>query len=136
MSRIAERLFPWLAASIALLLMVIGFDELHYESARRPHQLTSVLFAFAFSVLFGIGAASCWLRLRIRRLVALVCGACLTVYTLSALREGGWGDANGIVLVGIVVSSGITAALGIILGAKGFTTKSPPDTSLERARGE
>lgn len=118
MLRVAERLFPWLAASISLLLMVIGFDELRYESAHRPHQLTSVLFALGFSVLFGVGAASCWLRLRIRRLVALVCGACMAVYTLSGLREGGWDEANGIVLVGIVIFSGITAALGLILGAQ------------------
>jgi hypothetical protein len=117
--RIAERTFPWLAALIALLFLWIGFDELQYDSARRPHQFQSVLYAFAISALFGITATACLLRWRIGRVAALVCAGCLVLFTISGLREGGWEDASGIFSIGLLVFAGIASALGLILGLLG-----------------
>jgi len=134
MSRFAERLFPWLAALIAIAFVSFGIDELFYQTGPRPHRLETVLWVLAISVLFGFAAASCWLQMRIRRLAALVCGGCLALFTLSALREGGWDEASDTIWLGLVVFSGLTAVIGIVVGARGFVAMTPPNKSLERTR--
>jgi hypothetical protein len=115
MVQFAARVFPWLAAIIAVTFAWIGFDELQYDSARRPHQLPSLLFAIAVSVLFVIAAASFWLRWRTRYLTALVCGGCLALYTISALIQS-WDEVSVAAGVVIVAVAGTTATLGLILG--------------------
>jgi hypothetical protein len=115
MLQFATRVFPWLAAMIALTFAWIGFDELQYDSASRPHQLPSILFALAVSVLFGIAAVSFWLRWRTRNLAALMCGSGLALFTISALIQR-WDEVSVAVGVAIVAIAGTTAVLGLILG--------------------
>jgi hypothetical protein len=117
MVHFATRVFPWLAAIIALTFAWIGFDELNYDPVRRPHQLPSVLFAFSVSILFGIAAASFWLRWRTRHLAALVCGSCLALFTISALIQN-WDEVSVAVGLAVVAVAGTTAALGLILGTR------------------
>jgi len=133
MLQFAARVFPWFAAVIALMFAWMGFDELQYDSARRPHQLPSVLFAFAISVLFGVAAASVWLRWRILRPASAVCGGCAALFTISMFKQG-WDDAGG-VMGPLFLSIAVTIAiLGLVLGVKGGSM-TPPNTSLERTRG-
>ena len=117
MLQLAVRAFPWIAALIALAFAWIGFDELQYDSARRPQQVQSVLFAFAISVLFGVAAASAWLRWRIRRPAAILCGVCLALGTISALTKS-WDKVSEPVMVIIVAFTTFTAALALIAGTK------------------
>jgi len=117
MLQFAARAFPWLAAIIAITFAWIGFDELQYESARRPLQVQSVLVAFAISAFFGVAAASAWLRWRIRRPAAILCGVCLALGTISALTKP-WDEVSEAVMVIIVVFTGFTAVLALIAGIK------------------
>jgi len=117
MLQLALRAFPWIAALIALAFAWIGFDELQYDSARRPQQVQSVLFAFAISVLFGVAAASAWLRWRIRRPAAILCGVCLALVTITALTKS-WDKVSEPVMVIIVAFTTFTAALARIAGTK------------------
>jgi hypothetical protein len=117
MFQFASRAFPWLAVIIALTFAWIGFDELQYDSARRPQQVQSVLFAFAISVLFGIAAVSSWLRWRIRRPAAILCAGCLALGTISALAKD-WDEVSQAVMIIIVLFTALTAALALIAGMK------------------
>jgi hypothetical protein len=117
MLQFAARTFPWFAAMIALTFAWIGFDELQYDSARRPHQAQSILFAFAIAVLFGVTAVSAWFRWRIRRPATILCGICLALGTISALTKT-WDKVSEAGMVILVVFSGFTAALALIAGMK------------------
>jgi uncharacterized membrane protein len=121
MFQFASRAFPWCAAIIALTFAWIGLDELQYDSARRPQQVQSVLFAFAISVLFGVTAASTWLRWRIRRPAAILCGVCLVLGTISLLTKS-WDKVGEAEMVILVIFTGFTAALALISGTK----RAPP----------
>ena len=137
MLQFASRAFPWIAAFIALTFAWIGVDELQYGSAHRSHQLRSVLFAFGVSVLFGVAAVSAWLRWRILRPAAVVCGGGAAFFAISMLAQGWEGeDASGVlgpILLGAAV---ITATLGVAVGIKGNPLTPPPNTSLERTCGK
>ena len=117
MSRIAERLFPWLAALIALTFLWIGIDESLFETGRRPHRLASTLVAFALSVFFGFSAASIWLRWRVRHLAALACGICLAAGTISALMKS-WDEVNETVAMVLVAFTACTAVLALVAGVR------------------
>jgi len=117
MSRFAERIFPWLSALIAIAFMSIGIDELFYEPGLRPHRFESVLWAFAISVVFGLSAASIWLRSRVSRIAALVCGLCLGAWLVSALI-GSWDKVSETGMVVLVVFVGFSAALAFIFAGK------------------
>jgi hypothetical protein len=134
MLRIAERFFPWLAAMIALTFGWMGVEEV-FETGNRPHRLSSVLFALAVSVLFGVAAASVWFRWRILRSTAFLCGGCAALFTLSVLVKG-WDDASGVLGPLFLAISGATTALGLILSMNRVETTTPPDNSLERTHGE
>jgi hypothetical protein len=117
MSRFAERIFPWLSALIAIAFVSIGIDELFYETGPRPHRFESVLWAFAISVVFGLSAASIWLRWRVSRIVALVCGLCVAAWLVSALI-GSWDKVSEAGMVVLVVFACFTAALAFIFVGK------------------
>jgi hypothetical protein len=117
MLHLVTRAFPWFAALIALTFAWIAFDEIQYDSARRPHQLPSVLAAFAIAVLFGVAAASAWLRWRILRPAAFLCGGCAALYAISMLIQG-WEEASGVLTSLLLSISVITAALGLVVGVK------------------
>jgi|SRR5689334_19622469 len=132
MSRIAERVFPWLAAMIALTFAWLGIGEV-FETGNRPHRLSSVLFALAVSVLFGFAAASVWLRWRICRATAFLCGGCAALFTVSGLVKGG-DDASGVLGPLLLAIAGATAVFGLISSLKRVETMTPPNKSLERTR--
>jgi peptidoglycan/LPS O-acetylase OafA/YrhL len=118
MLQFAARAFPWFAVLIALAFAWMGFDELQHDSARRPQQLPSVLFAFAISVLFGLTAASVWLRWSILRPAAVVCGGCAALYAISILMRGWGDDASGVMGPLLLSIAVITAGSGLIVGVK------------------
>ena len=125
MSRIAVRIFPWLAALVAVTFAWIGFSELQEQS---PIRVPSILVAFAISMLFGVTAASLWLQWRIRRLAAIACGLCLALGTFSALTKS-WDKVSETGMVILVAITSVTAILALIVGA----SRTPPDTSVERS---
>lgn len=110
--RIAERLFPWLAALIALTIGWMGIGEV-FETGDRPHRVPTVMFSLGIFLLFGVTAASVWWRLRIRRLAALSCSACTALYAISMLREGWDFPFLGPILLTFVAT---VTVLGLIVG--------------------
>ncbi len=99
MSQLGERLFPLLAAALAVASVWSGIDVLLHQTA---YQGLSASIAFAAAAVLGSAATAVWLNLRVRRAVAFFCGCCLAVFTLSSLtvgRDSLEGAADVVVLV-------------------------------------
>src|SRR5688500_6701953 len=85
MSRLAELLFPLLAVALASVCVWGGVDALFNQPA---YQSLSASVAFASAVVLGLAAVAVWFNFRGRRAIAIFCGVCLVLATISRLTLG------------------------------------------------
>jgi len=129
MPQLAERLFPLLAGALAISCIWGGVDALLHQTA---YQNLSASVAFASAAILGISAFAVWFNFRARRVIAIFCGCCLVLVTLSWLtlgRDSLDGAADVVRLVA-------TAAAGVLAFAVKRTgvLMTSPNKSLERTR--
>jgi hypothetical protein len=117
MSQLAERLFALLTAALAVLCIWGGIDVLLHQTA---YQYLSAAVAFASAFVLGTAAAAVWFNVRWRRAIAIVCGCCLILVTLSHVTLGRDSIEGAMDIVVLVAS----AAAGVLAFAVKKATRS------------
>jgi hypothetical protein len=107
MPQLTERLFLLITVALAVASTWSGIDALLHQTA---YQNLSASVAFAAAAVLGLSAAAVWLDFRARRGIAIFCGCCLVLFTLSSVTLGR-DSLEGIADVVTLVAS---AAAGIL----------------------
>ncbi len=121
MPQFAERIFPILTAALSALCIWGGIDVLLHQTA---YQTLSAAVAFVSAFGLAIAALAVWFDIRGRRGIAIFCGCCLILVTVSRLTLGR-DSLEGVTDAFVLIVGAIAGVLAFSVGK----TKRPHDAT-------